>query len=273
MIKSGLCSITFRQLSAGEIVALAAKAGLEGIEWAGDVHVPHGDIAAARSAGEKTRSAGLEACSYGSYYRVGVSEDRGLSFGSVLETAVALGAPAIRVWAGNKDSAQAGEDLFRRIVAETFRIADMAHRAGATICFEFHGGTLTDRGTSAVEFASQVQHDAVRFSWQPPHGYTLEDCLAGLRGLLERLGNVHVFHWTIGSPDRNTVTPDVRPLKYPEDFHRHLLADGEDRWSAYLEAIRSSQRDHTALLEFVKDDDPENFFRDAQTLKRLIGRP
>jgi len=25
-------------------------------------------------------------------------------------------------------------------------------------------------------------------------------------------------------------------------------------------------------LEFVKDDDPENFFRDAQTLKRLIGR-
>ena len=44
IIKSGLVSITFRELNPLEIIRLVSKAGLDGIEWGGDVHVPHGDI-------------------------------------------------------------------------------------------------------------------------------------------------------------------------------------------------------------------------------------
>jgi hypothetical protein len=44
MIQTGLVSITFRQLSPPAIIDLVRQAGLEGIEWGGDVHVPHGDL-------------------------------------------------------------------------------------------------------------------------------------------------------------------------------------------------------------------------------------
>ncbi len=41
-IRAGLCSVTFRALPPERIVALAAAAGLDVIEWGGDVHVPPG---------------------------------------------------------------------------------------------------------------------------------------------------------------------------------------------------------------------------------------
>ena len=107
MIKSGLCSVTFRKLPAAEVVELVVRAGLDGIEWGGDVHVLHGEIDLAREVGEMTLAKGLEIPSYGSYYRVAESEKQGLTFDTVLQTAVALGAPLIRVWAGARGSADA----------------------------------------------------------------------------------------------------------------------------------------------------------------------
>ena len=71
MIYSGLVSVTFRALSPAEIVELVARAGLEGIEWGGDVHAPHGDVARARDVYRRTVDAGLAIPSYGSYYRPG----------------------------------------------------------------------------------------------------------------------------------------------------------------------------------------------------------
>ena len=41
MIESGLVSITFRKLTVEKIIELVKEAGLQGIEWGGDVHVPH----------------------------------------------------------------------------------------------------------------------------------------------------------------------------------------------------------------------------------------
>ncbi len=43
MISPGLVSVTYRALPPAEIIALTAAAGLKGIEWAGDVHVPPND--------------------------------------------------------------------------------------------------------------------------------------------------------------------------------------------------------------------------------------
>ena len=78
------------------------QAGLDGIEWGGDVHVPHGDLRRAREVRDMTRSEAIRIASYGSYYRVG---DRApTSFEKVLDTAVELGAPLIRVWAGKQGS-------------------------------------------------------------------------------------------------------------------------------------------------------------------------
>jgi len=152
------------------------------------------------------------------------------------------------------------------------RIADMAADKDISITFEYHGGTLTDRNNSAIKFASQVPHPKVFFSWQNPHGYSVEHCLEGLEGLLDRLTTIHVYHWTIGSYEKNTVNETTRPLEFPEDFFRHPLSDGIDRWKKYVNQINTTGRDHYMLLEFVKDDRPEQVIEDAQTLKELISK-
>src|SRR3954447_6657285 len=63
----GVCSVTLRACSIDEVVEVAAGAGLECIEWGADVHVPPGDLDAARRAREATLAAGLRVASYGSY--------------------------------------------------------------------------------------------------------------------------------------------------------------------------------------------------------------
>ena len=114
MIRGGLVSITFRKLNPREIVDLMTRTNLVGIEWGGDVHVPHGEIDVAREVAQMTRDAGLLVAAYGSYYRVGVSEADGLAFERVLESAMALGAPTVRVWAGNRGSADADQAIAPR---------------------------------------------------------------------------------------------------------------------------------------------------------------
>ena len=109
MLHSGLVSITFRSLTPEQIIDLCVEAKIEGIEWGGDIHVPHGDIETATRVGSLTRAASIATPTYGSYYRVGKSEDDGLAFDQVLASAVALETPAIRVWAGSMDSADADE--------------------------------------------------------------------------------------------------------------------------------------------------------------------
>lgn len=126
MIQTGLLSVTFRQLSPLEIIQLVAQAGLQAIEWGGDIHVPHGDVKRAKEVKNWTESAGITIASYGSYYRVGCTNKEGLTFEQVLESASALHAPAIRVWAGDQGSALADDAWWDKVITDAARIADLA---------------------------------------------------------------------------------------------------------------------------------------------------
>lgn len=254
MMYSGLVSVTFRQLAPRRIVDLAAQAGLEGIEWGGDVHVPHGDMGRAAEVAAMTADAGLRVASYGSYYRVG--NETSLRFETVLETARALGAPSIRVWAGDLGSAQADAAYWDAVAGETRRAADLAAAAGLRLSFEFHGGTLTDTYASARRLIERVAHPQAGLYWQPKIDCTVDANLGGLRSLLPWLTNVHVFHWG------------------PTTQDRHPLAEGERDWRVYLDAIAAAAGaaagDRYALMEFVPGDEPDAFLRDAAVLKRWL---
>ncbi len=252
MIHTGLVSITFRNLTPEEIVAQVARAGLEGIEWGGDIHVPHGDLTQARHVRALTQSAGLVIPSYGSYYRVGHGTP--VPFESVLETAIELGAPLVRVWAGTQGSDTADEAYWARVIADSQRIADQAALVGIKVAYEFHGRTLTDTYASALKLLEAVGSDTMKTYWQPPVGMTLTQNLEGLRAILPYLSNVHVFSWREGSNKRL------------------LLEDGESNWAHYWQEIVASEREHFAMIEFVRDDAPENFQRDAATLKRWLQK-
>ena len=116
----GLVSISFRSKSVEEIAVAAKNAGVEAIEWGGDVHVPHGDLQAAKHAAEISKKYGLQCVHYGSYYKMGYSDPE--LFSDVLESAKILGVPIIRVWAGlgiHPDSLP--REDYDRIVADAKR--------------------------------------------------------------------------------------------------------------------------------------------------------
>ncbi len=253
MIHPGSVSVTFRKLPPAEIVSLVRVAGLTGIEWGGDVHVPHGDLARAREVRKLTEENGLRVAAYGSYYRAGFSESGGLAFDQVLATARELGAPTIRVWPGVKGSAEVNQAERRSVGDDLERIAGLAARAGISVSTEFHGGTLTDTNESAVRLLAEVTHPNLFTYWQPHNGEATDECLAGLRSVRARMSNLHVFHW------------------WPTSADRHPLADGSARWSAFFAECAPVAEDRFALMEFVPGDTPEAFLRDAQTLKALLA--
>lgn len=253
MIYPGLVSITFRKLAPAEVAALVKKAGLRGIEWGGDVHVPHGDLGRAREVRELTLEHGLATAAYGSYYRAGQSESNGMPFARVLETAVELGAPTIRVWPGGAGSDTVDEEARWKVIEDLRRIAGLAAKAGVTITTEFHAGTLTDTNESAAKLLVETDHPNLFTGWQPHNGESTDECVDGLRAVLPRVSTIHVFHW------------------WPTAAERHPLADGKARWDAFWPLLRQAPGDRHALLEFVKGDEPAAFLRDAATLREWLA--
>ncbi|MCE0499145.1 MAG: sugar phosphate isomerase/epimerase [Methylacidiphilales bacterium] len=250
----GLVSVTFRSLPPEEIINLTVKAGLKTIEWGGDIHVPPGDGARAREVGRQTREAGMSVAAYGSYYRVGFSETNGLPFAQVLDTAVTLGAPTIRVWAGQKGSHDTPPQERSAVIADALRIADLSRAHGVTISFEYHDGTLTDTRDSVQRLLEEMAHPNLEFLWQPKHGETVEQGVARLRDVCPRLRHVHVFHW------------------WPTASDRRPLIEGRERWGYYLEILQGMGKTVPCLLEFVRDDSTEQFLQDAATLRDWLGK-
>jgi len=270
----GLVSITFRQLDFSEVIGLVRQAGLCAIEWGGDVHVPHGDLARAREVAMQTRDAGLSVAAYGSYYRAAQSEpllaEPRLVFERVLETAVALSAPVIRVWAGVEGSAEADADTRRRVADDLMRIAELAAQAGVCVATEFHGGTLTDTNESArILLFEEAQHPNLYSYWQPPVGMSDRDCLAGLASLGPKLLHLHVFNWVLG--------PYGQTEAYP------LEEGGASRWRRFFDAasatlvgsrqptLGATPQATAAMLEFVPGGSTASFLREARTLVTLLS--
>jgi sugar phosphate isomerase/epimerase len=250
-LSTGLVSVSFRQLDVPQIVALAKQANLSFIEWGADIHVQPGDTAAATAAKAVCEAAGVGISAYGSYYRAGVTPPA--VWDAVLASARALGAPTIRIWAGNIGSAEADAATRQRIVADVTRVCSEAAKYGISVTIEYHGGTLTDTLPSAVALYESIGHANFRAGWQPRHGISTADGAAEIRTLRPWLGNVHVFHW------------------WPTNATRHPLADGFDRWKTFLQTIAEDGVRRVALLEFFKGDSPEQMKADAKTLHELIA--
>ena len=60
-MKTSVASVTFRNKRIAEVAELARRAGLDAIEWGGDVHVPPGDLEAAQTALRLAESLGADA--------------------------------------------------------------------------------------------------------------------------------------------------------------------------------------------------------------------
>lgn len=247
LIVPGLISVTFRQLDVADIARLAAECGLRGVEWGADVHVPPGDLEAADRAVKCSADRGLTITGYGSYFRAGV--DAPSSFDPIVDTAAALGAPTVRIWAGGQGSAHTtpagGERVQDGIADAVARGTD----AGIDVALEFHAGTLTDTAAGARELCEAT---GARSHWQPRVGASDAEALDDLDVLVPHLSAAHIFSWAA-------------------DGRRLPLSARADLWRAALARLHRLRGDHPALLEFVADDDPESLRRDAETFRRLLA--
>lgn len=256
MFIPGLVSISFRQLNVPQIIQLCADHGLTAIEWGGDVHVPHGDVAIAEATRKATVAAGLSVAAYGSYYRCNPTAEQPI-FDDVLASARALQAPIIRVWAGTLGSAETSPTRREAIAEDLKRIGDQAAAAGLRIALEYHQNTLTDDPDSALSLIGQVNHPNVGLYWQTSNGRSADYSHGVLQRLLPHISHLHVFHWN-----------------FAEDgsFDRRPLAEAFDTWVRFLRSAKPAPgQSRHLLLEFVRNDSTAQLASDAETLNNLIS--
>lgn len=250
-IRPGLCSIALRAHPIEQVVDVCASAGLEGIEWGADVHVPPGDRAASARARGATDAAGIEVASYGSYWHAGDSD--AAEIGPLVETAVDIGAPNIRVWCPYGLTADDGRRPV--VVRDLADACSVASRHGVSISLEFHRDTLTERAADAVALVRDVEAPNLFSYWQPVEGLDAATWQDELATVMTDLSNLHVFWW--------------------ESFEaRWPLADGADLWSIALDLASDDDgrwpHQRWALIEYVLDDDPEQVEVDAATLRAWL---
>lgn len=247
-IRPGLCSVTFRELSPERIVTLAADAGLEVIEWGGDVHVPPGDVVRAAQVARATADAGLAVCSYGSYFRAGAGEE----LTPILDSAEALGADRVRVWAGSVGSAEATREDRVGTVARLQSATAEASARGIGLALEFHSGTLADTAPTTLQLLADVGSPALTTYWQPTVAAPDDVALAEYRAIAAHTSAAHVFSWW---PAKERL-----PLRARDELWRRLFAAAS--------AAERPPRD--ALLEFIPDADPDLLAAEAATLRAYL---
>lgn len=253
-IAPGLCSVTFRTLSSDEVIEVASRAGVQGIEWGADIHAPTGGGPAVDALGARTRDAGLEVVSYGSYLGMAPpAPDDDAEVDAVLDTAEALDAPMVRIWAELGVVSTSPADERRRVTDRTVALSERIGARGLAPTLEFHPGTLTETARSTNELLDSIGQPALRTHWQPDPSLAPETALEELARVTPHLAHLHVFSW------------GARGIE-----ERWPLVDGAALW---VPAVELADREGVAvpggryaLCEYVRDDDPEQFVADARVL-------
>lgn len=245
-LELGMTSVTFREKSIDQVALLTKKAGLSCIEWGADRHVLPLDFDAVRNARIQMEKNELFCSSYGSYYRM-IEKDED-AFRAICKTAKSLGAGIVRAWLGRMGSAKITPEQYADLLEQTKKLSGIAAQYGQVLAFEFHGKTLNDNGEASVAFLSACAKENVRTYWQP---LSYSDNEKNLSLVLPYLCAVHVFTWD-------------------DEYRRYPLADGTQTWEKYLQILKNADISTKLIMEFVRNDDPDQFLTDAAVLKEWI---
>lgn len=249
MLKLGLTSVTFRELSAESIIEYCKECGLCAVEWGSDVHVPPGDIAAAKAVSEKMQISGIAVSSYGSYYIAGSGED----FVSYAKSAAALGAPVIRVWGGEKNFDELAPDEYARILADVKAICRTARKYGCEIAFEYHNDSLTSTAQSALRVMADANEPNLGMYFQYDPWTSVDENYAALLSLLPYLKTVHIFN-------------------VDDKVNRYSLAEagGIDLWRGFCKILTENNADVYMLFEFLKDASLAGLKTESEIMQKII---
>lgn len=239
----GLCSVSFRENTPEKILQAMKEAGLSHIEWGSDVHCPPEK---AMQIAVLQKQYGIKCCSYGTYFRLGVTPICELE--KYVKAAKTLGADALRLWCGDKNSEDYSTEQKDILFGECRAAAKIAEAEGMTLCMECHNQTYTNTKESATELMKAVNSGHFRMYWQPNQFRSEAENIEYAKLISDITVNIHVFNW------KGTE-------KYP-------LKDAKDIWKKYLNCFDNSKN---LLLEFMPDDKIESLKSEAEALKEIAN--
>lgn len=246
--QTGVASVTFRGVGVNHVVKLAKNAGLDGIEWAGDVHVPCGNLKTAKKVQSITKEAGLSIISYGSYFRLGVQRAEDIEY--YLQAAQTLGAPIMRIWGGNKSSVMYTKEERCLLISQAKQIAARAEAYGITLGFECHDSTITDDYAFVKQFLDEVGSPYLKTYWQPNRFRDFSYNLEALKALAPDVICVHVQRWAGDT--------------------RFFLHEFRDEWEQYTAVLKAAGADYKFILEFLPECSGAWLNSEAETLRALL---
>lgn len=238
----GLVSVTFRDKTPREILVAMKEAGLKVIEWGSDVHCPPEN---AEEIAKLQKEFGIKCCSYGTYFRLGVTPLKELE--NYVAAAKILGTDILRLWCGDKNSedysAEEKESLFEQCCAA----AKVAERENVTLCMECHNWTYTNTQKGAKELIEFVNSENFQMYWQPNQFKTFEENLEYAKAISSCTKHIHVFKW--------------------QGQRKFSLKEGVAEWKQFLGCFEGNR---TLLLEFMPDDKIETLKSESDALREII---
>ena len=240
--KPGLCSVSFRENSPEEILHNMKVAELDVIEWGSDVHCPPEK---AKEIALLQNQYGIQCCSYGTYFKIGVTPIEELR--KYIVAAKTLGTNVLRLWCGDKNSEDYTESEKRNLFAACKAAAEIATAEDVTLCMECHNNTYTNRKEAALELMVAVNSPNFRMYWQPNQFKSEKENTLYAKLLSPYTVNIHIFNWN---------KKEKYPLRYAKDI-----------WKNYLSCFDDNKN---LLLEFMPDGRIESLKTEAEALKEIL---
>lgn len=162
-MKLGFCSISALDRSLADAARLAAEAGADGMEITErPPHLaPGASVEDAAEAGRVVRAAGLEVIAFGSYLGKESAPTREAAHRAV-ESAAAMGAPLLRVWAEPTDRV----DDRDRVVSVLAEACDVAAPHDIDVVVERHVGSYADTAQRVEALLRDVDRPNFALNYQ-----------------------------------------------------------------------------------------------------------
>lgn len=251
-MKFGFTTTSFRQIrSLEKIVGIGMKAGIDCIEWGGDIHVQN--VNDAKQAKALCSKANILVNSYGSYYRIGSNNTDEQK--RICEIAAEMGAKSVRVWLGRADSEKTDEAAYENLLEDAKRMCAVADEYSLIICPECHGKTYNNSTDAFLKIRNDINCDNFRTYFQSRYRYKEYD--------LDRIERTAQFTETV-----HISFSELRREQFPKYDPSYI--------DALLKKLVSTGFDKSILIEYTCPSMHWGFastmIKDIAKLKAKVGK-
>lgn len=243
-LKIGVASVTFRNKTVSQVVEIAKNAGVEFIEWGGDVHVK--TLEDAKLTKKLCDDNNIKISSYGSYYRTGCGDEK--QWEDVCKIASEMGANSVRIWLGKKDSEKFTGTEYDALKEEMKFLCNKAREYNLLVCSECHDNTFNNNTESIIKLKNDLKCDNFKTYFQSRYLRFQYD-INRIENTFDFIENFHVSY---------------RDLKREQRFKK--------RDKSYLDKLLkkfiSMNFKGIVIVEFTRGSKEKNFYKDVKKLQQ-----